>query len=318
MNSQDLVFVRFPLAADDKVAPAVEEATLRLMLVRSTSSGATNSHNTAADTGSGYHAQSRHNHHMHRKRQPANVVTVKAYQLTEPHGRVLLDSVQVPQSDIGERGKWIEFNVQHAVFSWLEEGKANLGFELHCENCEQQGVHVVHDQSRFSGDLLNYYADDADYNEGAKHDDNSPALNVISQTKSARGKRSRLFKPYSQRAQPKKPHHTKCEEHHGQRCCRTEMNVVFKDLKGLDFIIQPKSFDAGYCRGKCPFNYNVASNHAFLQGLLWRQDKKKVTRPCCAPQKLEDLQILHIDEQDPTKLKVSNWSGMRVLECACS
>lgn len=302
---KDLIFVRFPLPMDDKLSAGVEEAILRLMLIRHPN-----------------HQNHRHHHHLRDTK-----VLVHVYQLAGTSDRVLLDSMTVDVDVIGERGKWIEFNVRSAVNNWIDEDHTNLGFEIHCSGCDKQGVQVIHEQTNVAPDF--YGQEDMDdmvdedimrpVSHADRHgEENNPALNIVSRARSPRGKRSRILKPYSNRLHTRKPHQTKCEEHNGQKCCRSEMKVVFRDLKSLDFIIQPKSFDAGYCRGKCPFNYNVASNHAYLQGMIWRQDRKKVPRPCCTPKKLEDLQVLHIDEQDPTKLKVSTWTEMRVLECACS
>lgn len=294
--------MHFPLPLDDKLSAGVDEATLRLMLVRHPN-----------------HQNHRHHHHHLREAK----VPLHVYQLAGESNRILLDSTTLDLESIGERGKWIEFNVRSAVNSWIELEHTNLGFEIHCGGCDDLGVQVIHEQSTGTPD---FYGADEDMETDdditrpipQTGDDNVPALNIVSRTRSPRGKRSRVLRPYSNRLHQRRTHHTKCEEHNGQKCCRSEMVVVFRDLKSLDFIIQPKSFDAGLCRGKCPFNYNVASNHAYLQGMIWRQDRKKVPRPCCAPKKLQDLQVLHIDEQDPTKLKVSTWSEMRVLECACS
>jgi integrin beta 8 len=96
------------------------------------------------------------------------------------------------------------------------------------------------------------------------------------------------------------------------------MEVVFKDLEGFGFVLEPKSFDAGYCKGRCPPRYNPAHRHALLQSLIWKQNRDRAPRPCCAPNKLTDLEILHLDEEDNSKLKVSKWKDIGVLECACS
>lgn len=134
----------------------------------------------------------------------------------------------------------------------------------------------------------------------------------------------------------------------GNKCCREEMRVVFADIPGFDFIVEPKWFDAGLCRGRCPAKYNPATRHAFIQSLLWKQHYshrdggaevtgKRVRRrlrhhggvgtpgiplpppkPCCAPSKLEQLEIIHVDETDPNALKVTTWKEMTVVECACS
>lgn len=135
----------------------------------------------------------------------------------------------------------------------------------------------------------------------------------------------------------------------GNKCCREEMRVVFADIPGFDFIVEPKWFDAGLCRGRCPAKYNPATRHAFIQSLMWKQHyshrgsdgaemtgkriRRKVRhhggvgtpgiplpppKPCCAPSKLEQLEIIHVDETDPTALKVTTWKEMTVVECACS
>ncbi|KAK9497949.1 hypothetical protein O3M35_003844 [Rhynocoris fuscipes] len=101
-----------------------------------------------------------------------------------------------------------------------------------------------------------------------------------------------------------------------RRCCRHTMEVVFKELPGYEFVLQPYGFDAGYCKGPCPYRYNPANHHSSLQSLIWKQ-KKVGAKPCCAPSKLDKLEILHLDEHDNTKLKVASWSNMMVLECAC-
>lgn len=310
ITERDLVFVRFPMPLNDKLYAGVEEAILRLMIVRQSS------------------------HQNHRHHHLDQVMQVHAYQLSGPNSKILLDSASVPLSVIGEHGKWIEFNVRSAVNSWIDGAQNNLGFEIDCRGCDKHGVKIIHEPSTPPADFYPHDHDEANgsanlaedldddnfrpWISSAHGEDTSPALNIITRTRSARGKRSRVMRPYGNRLHSRKMHHSKCDEHNGQKCCRSELQVVFRDLKALDFIIQPKVFDAGYCRGKCPFNYNTASNHAYLQGMLWRNDRKKVPRPCCAPKKLEDLQVLHIDEMDPTKLKVSTWTEMRVLECACS
>lgn len=156
-------------------------------------------------------------------------------------------------------------------------------------------------------------------------------------------------------------------EHGTNKCCREQMRVVFADIPGFDFIVEPKWFDAGLCRGRCPAKYNPATRHAFIQSLLWKQhnnnnnngaadreqrwkrSRRKVRhggtvtdgrpedgsaaaaattgteapqppppKPCCAPSKLDRLQIIHVDEMNPNSLKVTTWKQMSVVECACS
>lgn len=232
-------------------------------------------------------------HHSHR--HSTESITIKIYQLIEPYGRILLDTRTVSLTEIDPSSRWIEFDVSQAVENW-KSGSSNLGLDIHCVGCDGMGVHIVHDTST--------YFDSPEL---------SPVLNVIGKIQH-REKRSRQHRHYLQNTKHR-ARKTDCE---GQKCCRHTMDVVFKELKGYEFIIQPKNFDAGYCKGKCPPRYKPANQHALLQSLIWKQDKTKAARPCCAPSKLMELEVLHVDEKDHSKLKVSTWSNIGVVECACS
>lgn len=227
-----------------------------------------------------------------------NSIQLKIYQLVEPYGRIWLDTYKINLENTKSDNitRWIEFDVSKAVESWMS-GKRNLGLEIHCEGCDSNNVHIIHDTSLYSDP------------------EHSPVLNVLGKVvhREKRSKQHRNFSPNSKRKLRK----TDCSKDN-QKCCRRSLEVAFKEIKGYEFIIQPKIFDAGYCRGKCPPRYNPAHHHALLQSLIWKQDRTKVPKPCCAPSKLVELEVLHVDEHDETKLKVSKWSNMRVLECACS
>lgn len=106
------------------------------------------------------------------------------------------------------------------------------------------------------------------------------------------------------------------------------MEVQFAQIPGMEFIMQPKRFDAGFCRGRCPPRFHPAHHHALIQGLLRRREGQhgaqghgegvRVPRPCCAPSRLQPLDVLYVDEDNPTKLKLAEWSEMKVLKCACA
>ncbi|XP_043508217.1 bone morphogenetic protein 2-A [Frieseomelitta varia] len=183
--------------------------------------------------------------------------------------------------------RWLELDATQAAFSWIETPLENLGVEL-----------------EFMVD-----------SEPVPRTFSSPVLNVFTTTYSGNGR--------MKRSSPKdvmslhKGRRTKCKGE-SKKCCRHELTVMFKDLKGFEFIVYPKTFDAGYCKGRCPPRYNPAHHHALLQSLLWKEDRKKVPKPCCAPSKLDELMIVYFDENDTTQLKNSYWKNIQVLECACS
>ncbi|XP_015125212.1 bone morphogenetic protein 4 [Diachasma alloeum] len=217
--------------------------------------------------------------------------------ILEPTGAS--DSVEVSIYRIGETSsplvssatfshldgpRWIELDVTELVVLWHEGLIDNLGLEVRLKGPLSPNVSL-----------------------------GSPVLNVFTTSGQLRRRRSAPDHLMSLH----KGRRTECRGEN-KKCCRHEMTVIFKDLKGFEFIVQPKTFDAGYCKGRCPPRYNPAHHHALLQSLIWKEDKRKAPRPCCAPSKLAELEILYFDENDPTKLKVSSWKNMRVLECACS
>ncbi|XP_015593107.1 bone morphogenetic protein 4 [Cephus cinctus] len=225
---------------------------------------------------------------------------VLVYQVTndDPSRRRLVSRTKLPAIRPGEL-RWVEFDVSEAAASWLEDGQDNLGLVLRFR-------HGGHPRPRnFRLPTLNLFTTVM----------TSDLDNVLGDG-SASSRRHKRAIP-DQLMSFQKGRRTECRGDN-KKCCRHRMTVIFKDLKGFEFIIQPKTFDAGYCKGRCPPRYNPAHHHALLQSLIWKEDRKKAPRPCCAPSKLAELEILYFDENDSTKLKISNWKNMRVLECACS
>ncbi|KAK6639874.1 hypothetical protein RUM43_008149 [Polyplax serrata] len=101
------------------------------------------------------------------------------------------------------------------------------------------------------------------------------------------------------------------------KCVRHPWEVDLGKLKGYEYIVQPRKFDAGLCAGRCTGQWNLATQHSNLQYLFSNIDKT-IPKPCCAPSKMESLEILYPDEDNPKKLKVSVWNDTKIVECACS
>ena len=155
--------------------------------------------------------------------------------------------------------------------------------------------------------------------------DSSPALIVQSEFSLTRHRRSAFFPGFS-RPEEDADNSGDCsaEGEHSNKCCRDDMIVKFRDLQGFNFILKPAEFNAFMCRGKCPARFRPLNDHSLLQSLLhMRQQRQegggggRVKRPCCVPAKLSSLPILHLDEEDPAKLKVTVWKSIVVTECAC-
>lgn len=269
-----------------------------------------------------------------------HVLNLKVYQRLRHGKRQWLDGQKIElEMDLSRpddtHSQWLQFDVTKAVESWLTDARSNLGLEVQCDNCQRLGARLLNEGTTIPINNSN----SADSIEEAQEDEESasnqlmPVLNIIARLSGQHHKvRNHKHSPnslhHSNQQQQQHHHintaHKKRERHktdchkNNQKCCRHQMEVVFKEVKGFDFIISPKSFDAGYCHGHCPPNYNIAHNHAMLQSLIWKKDHSKVPKPCCAPSKLTEVEVLHLDETDSTSLKISTWKKMKVLECACS
>uniref|UniRef100_A0A034WCH1 Bone morphogenetic protein 4 n=1 Tax=Bactrocera dorsalis TaxID=27457 RepID=A0A034WCH1_BACDO len=257
-----------------------------------------------------------------------HLLNLKVYQRLGNGKRVCLDSskvnIEIDHSrKYDTHSQWVQFDVTKAVETWLREERSNLGLEVQCDNCQRVGARILNDMSSPTN------VDDVDA-DGAQL---MPILNIIGHL-GVSYKEIRSNK-HSNSVEKSRHYHNVATFLNGQqrpsgaidklschkfnqRCCRHTMEVIFKEIKGFEFIIQPKVFDAGYCHGRCPPRYNPAHHHAMLQSLIWKQNRERAPRPCCAPSKLVELEVLHVDEKDSEKLKISTWTDMRVVECACS
>ena len=102
-------------------------------------------------------------------------------------------------------------------------------------------------------------------------------------------------------------------------CRKKTMEVDLDKLGGFDFIVMPRYFNAALCSGKCPPRYKPAGDHSLLQSLLSLHSRHKdVPAPCCSPSHYHGLDVLHLDDGDNTKLKVTNWKNVVVSSCSCA
>ncbi|XP_076460983.1 uncharacterized protein LOC143293693 [Babylonia areolata] len=105
----------------------------------------------------------------------------------------------------------------------------------------------------------------------------------------------------------------------GQVCSRHRLVVDFADIGWGDWIISPKSFEAHYCSGTCPFPLTKRlrpSNHATIQSIVNAIGLySHVPAPCCVPDTMTSVTLLYFDENRNVVLK--NYPGMSVQSCAC-
>lgn len=281
-----------------------------------------------------HHQQHQHNNHHHNTTDNSNlnrneikIITNKqtlrlhVYQtIADSNERVWLftkDIILPINSDVSydnsefTYNKWIQLDVNTAVTQWLSSTEKTLDIEIFCESCSKYGIQIV-----------NNHKTDTSHNKLNSSTSNNPTLNLIgnmmqrAKRKTIRRKDKSLDVARDYMSQPKK---TICHKNGDKKCCRHKWVIDFRELGGYEYIIQPNRFDAGFCDGSCPFRFNVANNHAYFQSMA-RHQLKDSTVPdvCCAPTRLVDMEVLHIDEDDHTRLKVTTMKKMRVMKCSCT
>lgn len=275
------------------------------------------------------HHHLRHsNHHRNKVQIIKNPHTLRlhVYQHDSHDGRLFLfhKDITLPTNFNSDDtkfayNKWIQLDLTSIVRTWLQGNEKVLNIDIYCEMCSKYGIYIVNEASQSSSDI------------SSTESKNNPALNVIGavvrtkrktqnrRRKNNHGGNSNNNSNNDEAKKNNKQKRTHCRHNGEKKCCRHEWTIDFKELGGYDYIIQPRNFDAGFCEGNCPFRHNMGSNHAYFQSLAHHQLKKdNVPNVCCAPTRLQDLEVLHIDENDNTKLKVTTMKKMLAMKCSCT
>ncbi|OQR76047.1 protein 60A-like [Tropilaelaps mercedesae] len=108
-----------------------------------------------------------------------------------------------------------------------------------------------------------------------------------------------------------------CKNGNDKVCCLRLLNVSVSDLGWEDWIVEPRTFQAYFCKGQCYFRHGrFATSHAALQSKMSVVlGPRVVPRPCCSPKKFRPLPVMYRDQQGNTHF--GRIPKMIVKECAC-
>ncbi len=257
-------------------------------------------------------------------------VKIRLIQLIEGDEGIVLDSVQLlPRDDDAATADdedanddaqllLVQFDVSHAVQAWLLDPEAN-NKGLHVETGpEAEVVLSPTDDVTEGGPHITVEAESGRVPLSVYRLRSKRSLFLSSEPALAAGGGAAINAGRTDCRAGRSP---------GGPCCRQHMTVKLRELEGFGFIMQPAEFDAFYCRGKCPPRYLPRNDHSLLQSLLHLKSQRemgegggraRIKQPCCNPSKFESIDILHLDEMDPTRLKVTHWKNIIVSECACA
>ncbi|EDW11715.1 inhibin beta A chain [Drosophila mojavensis] len=103
-------------------------------------------------------------------------------------------------------------------------------------------------------------------------------------------------------------------------CCREKLYISFADIGWDNWILQPKGYDAYFCRGSCSSVASVAqaaSHHSSLLKILSTNGTRKPLDliPCCTAKQYSSLQLVVLDSSNSATIKTL--PNMVVESCGC-
>ncbi|OWA50260.1 putative Inhibin beta A chain [Hypsibius exemplaris] len=104
-------------------------------------------------------------------------------------------------------------------------------------------------------------------------------------------------------------------------CCREILFLNFTDIGWDNWIIEPKGYNANYCKGTCQgFLSNTMFHHSSILSESLIKSNKAITEagiaPCCAPTRMNALNLLFYDGDG--SVHRSLLPNMSVDSCGCS
>ncbi|KAI8119308.1 hypothetical protein FF38_06864 [Lucilia cuprina] len=105
-------------------------------------------------------------------------------------------------------------------------------------------------------------------------------------------------------------------------CCREHLYISFDDIGWGDWIIQPRGYNAYFCRGTCgmvaSISESLSAHNTILQKFLNKPGKRRKNLelvPCCTAKQYSSLQLVFMDSNNTATQKT--FPNMVVESCGC-
>ncbi|XP_073821923.1 activin beta chain dawdle [Musca autumnalis] len=105
-------------------------------------------------------------------------------------------------------------------------------------------------------------------------------------------------------------------------CCREKLYISFEEIGWSNWIIEPKGYDAYFCRGSCNTVASVSDSatyhSSFMQKVLnkpGQRNRKLELVPCCTAKTYSSLKLLYLNNNSTATL--GTFPNMIVESCGC-
>ena len=104
-------------------------------------------------------------------------------------------------------------------------------------------------------------------------------------------------------------------------CCREKLTVDFADIGLQQHIIEPKSFEAYHCVGKCgSYSRSATTRVDIIKSVMSRMRLRKKSTDqikfCCTAARSSSQKLIYYNN-DKTKIRSRTVAGLVVEECDC-
>ncbi|XP_065839915.1 bone morphogenetic protein 7-like [Oscarella lobularis] len=104
-----------------------------------------------------------------------------------------------------------------------------------------------------------------------------------------------------------------------RQCRRKTLNITLDSIGLADWILSPRQFDGGVCRGECRYpiaeNNEWNTNHGALQAAMHHRFSDRIPKVLCTPAAFAELAVLYFPQ--PDVLKHKRHPNMVVTHCGC-
>ncbi|KAM8716579.1 hypothetical protein ACLKA7_003457 [Drosophila subpalustris] len=178
--------------------------------------------------------------------------------------------------------EWMKINIEWPIKSWFGNHELSHLIQISCESCDISSMEEIVSVNK------NY----------------RPFIMIDTQNRQSKSRQKRNINCSSGVTE----------------CCREKLYISFADIGWDNWILQPKGYDAYFCRGSCSSVASVAqaaSHHSSLLKILSTNGTRKPLDlvPCCTAKQYSSLQLVVFDSNNTATIKTL--PNMIVESCGC-
>ncbi|CAH1789036.1 unnamed protein product [Owenia fusiformis] len=185
-----------------------------------------------------------------------------------------------------KNGWWHKFSILRLVQSWSRNPDNNFGLQVVINNVNGRSLAVTQPETEADKPLR-------------------PTIYMTIQKKKMYRKKRMI-------------HNRECSEYaNSNHCCRHSLTVDFQAFQ-WDFVIAPKTYEAYFCTGDCPYQFMQTYFHTHVtQQQHALNISSDATGPCCTPAKFLPISMLYFADNVSQTIKIADLSDMVVERCQC-